>query len=77
MNRLAYGVVATPPDGDGFGLVLVGGTTLRAFFQPGRFVVPWPVPAEGDRVAATTAALQGDPLKVLWVIGRGIPTYAP
>lgn len=74
-NATGWATVVAAPGGDGFGLVLVGHETRRAWFNPTRFAAPWPVPAPGDRVALDTTDARGREAHAVWVIGRGAPTY--
>lgn len=73
MNEIVFGVVATPPDGQGFGQVLIGGTTRRVYFHPARFGGGWATPVAGDRVALAPGTPQWH---ALWLIGRGAASYA-
>lgn len=59
------GVVATAPGVDGYGVVTVHGTNQRCYFNPARFVAPWPVPVVGSLV---TVANGEAGLVALWFI---------
>jgi hypothetical protein len=66
-----WATVLTIPDGTGYGRVRVDGGPRRCYFEPTRFVAPWPVPVAGARVAV--ADDRARTLTALWVLGRGVP----
>lgn len=66
MNEMAICVVAAAPDGSGWGLVDWKESRQRCYFDPFRFMAPWPLPTIGARVLIGPGV---NGLIAVWMVG--------